>query len=91
MNIIVFIFLLLPIVYQAIFGFRANNHQAIVKQGLQSAGMEVLGVAIVYTVLHWAGDDFKTMVLYTGITFLLSIGLLVLIQNILLYLRNNQS
>lgn len=90
MNLIVFIFLFIPIVYQAIYGFRAKEYKAVNKQGLQSAGMEIIGTLIAFFIFHQAENDFKMTVLYTGFTFLLSIGMLVMIQNLLLFLKKNQ-
>jgi len=78
---------LLPTIYQAINGFRAQDRKVINKFGLQSAGMQVIGTVVGFVLYNMMNNEFKMIVLYTGVTFLLCIGLLVMIQNLLVVIK----
>ncbi|ADX67497.1 hypothetical protein [uncultured Weeksella sp.] len=90
MNILVFVFLLLPVLYQLFMGFRAKERKQLNSIGLQSAVMQIIGTVVGWILFNQIGSDFKTIVIYTGFTFLLCIGSVLMVQHILLIIRNQK-
>lgn len=88
LKIIAFIMLIFPTIYQAIVGFRTKEQAVVKKTGWQTVIMQLIGTLLAYFIFIKIGQD-KQIAIYVGFIFFLSLAILVLIQNILIYLRNN--
>ncbi|OFM84710.1 hypothetical protein HMPREF2660_00890 [Weeksella sp. HMSC059D05] len=71
-------------------GFRAKERKQLNSIGLQSAVMQIIGTVVGWILFNQIGSDFKTIVIYTGFTFLLCIGSVLMVQHILLIIRNQK-
>ncbi|WP_313375197.1 hypothetical protein [Chishuiella sp.] len=88
LKIIAFVMLIFPTIYQAIAGFRTKDQAVVKKIGWQSVIMQVIGTLLAYFIFIKIGQD-KQIAIYVGFMFFMSLAILVFIQNILIYLKNN--
>ena len=86
-TIISFVCLIIPTIHQLIFGFKAKERWAINKIGIRSATMQLAAIAIAYVLFLKIEGANPNLVLQTGITFLISVGLVVVIQHLLMTIR----
>lgn len=88
LKIIAFVMLIFPTIYQAIVGFRTKDQAVVKKIGWQSVIMQIIGTLLAYFIFIKIGQD-KQIAIYVGFMFFMSLAILVFIQNILIYLKNN--
>ena len=88
LKIIAFVMLFVPTIYQAIAGFRTKDKAVVKKVAGQAVIMQVIGTLLAYFIFMKIGND-KMIAIYGGFVFFLSLILLIFIQNILLFLKNN--
>ncbi|WP_313383280.1 hypothetical protein [Chishuiella sp.] len=88
LKIIAFVMLIFPTIYQAIAGFRTKDQAVVKKIGWQSVIMQIIGTLLAYFIFIKIGQD-KQIAIYVGFMFFMSLAILVFIQNILIYLKNN--
>lgn len=86
-TIIAFICLLIPTIHQLIWGFKAKDRLSINKTGIRSATMQLAGTAIAYILFTKMEGANPNLAFQTGITFLISVGLVVIIQHLLMTIR----
>ncbi len=91
LKILAFLLLIFPTIHQALSGFRTQDKQLLKKISWRSAFMQLFSIFIAYFIFLKSGVENPMLVAYTGITFLLSVGLLVLIQYLRIYLKENKS
>ena len=82
--------LIFPTIYQAIAGFRTKDALIVKKIAWRAVTMQVIGTALAYSIFVKIGQD-KQVGIYVGFLFFTSLAILVLIQNILIYLKNNSN
>lgn len=90
-TIIAFIALLIPTIHQLIWGFKAKTRQEINKVGIRSATMQMAATVIAYVIFLKIEGSNPNLAVQTGITFLISVGLVVVIQHLLMTLKQNKS
>ena len=90
LKIIAFVMLLVPTIYQAIAGFRTKDKEVVKKIAWQTVIMQVIGTLLAYVIFIKISQD-KQVAIYAVFIFFLSIVLLIFIQNILIFLRNNSN
>lgn len=90
LKLLAFLLLLFPTIHQAIAGFRTKDSVALKQISWRSAFMQLFSIFIAYVVFLQSDDDNPMLAAYTGITFLLTLGLLILIQHLLLFLKDNK-
>lgn len=88
LKIIAFVMLIFPTIYQSIAGFRTKDQAVVKKIGWQSVIMQIIGTLLAYFIFIKIGQD-KQIAIYVGFMFFMSLAILVFIQNILIYLKNN--
>lgn len=86
-TLIAFFCLLIPTIHQLIFGFLAKDRWSINKVGIRSATMQLAGTAIAYILFMKMEGANPNLAFQTGITFLISVGLVVVIQHLLMTIR----
>jgi len=89
-TIIAFICLIIPTIHQLIFGFKPKDRAGINKVGLRSATMQMAAILIAYLIFLKIEGANAMLAVYTGITFLISVGLVVVIQHLLLTLKQKK-
>lgn len=89
-TIIAFVCLFIPTIHQLIFGFKPKDRIGINKVGLRSVTMQIAAILIAYVLFLKIDGANPMLAVYTGITFLISVGLVIIIQHLLLTLKQNK-
>ena len=90
LKIIAFSMLIFPTIYQGIAGFRTKDANVVKKIAWRAVLMQIMGTLLAYFIFIKIGQD-KQVAIYVGFMFFTSLAILVLIQNILIYLKNNSN
>ncbi|HBX62227.1 MULTISPECIES: hypothetical protein [Empedobacter] len=90
LKIIAFSMLIFPTIYQGIAGFRTKDAAVVKKVAWRAVLMQIMGTLLAYFIFIKIGQD-KQVAIYVGFMFFTSVAILVLIQNILIYLKNNSN
>lgn len=90
LKIIAFIMLIFPTIYQGIAGFKTKDSAIVKKIAWRAVMMQVMGTLLAYFIFIKIGQD-KQVAIYVGFMFFTSLAILVLIQNVLIYLKNNSN
>lgn len=89
-TIIAFVCMLIPTIHQLIFGFKPKDRAGINKIGMRSATMQMVAAAIGYVLFSKIEGANPKLIVETGMLFLVSVGLVVVIQHLLLTLKQGK-
>lgn len=89
-TLIAFICLLIPTLHQLIFGFKPKDRAGINKIGMRSATMQMAAAAIAYTIFSKIEGSNPKLAIEAGMLFLVSVGLVVIIQHLILTLKQGK-
>lgn len=89
-TIIAFVCMLIPTIHQLIFGFKPKDRAGINKVGMRSATMQMVAAAIGYVLFIKIEGANPKLIIEAGMLFLVSVGLVVIIQHLLLTLKQGK-
>ena len=89
-TIIAFIGLFIPTIHQLIWGFKAKTRPEINKVGLRSGMIQMTTTLIAYIIFLKIEGANPKLAFEVGMLFLISVGLVVIIQHLLLTLKQGK-
>ena len=89
-TIIAFIGLFIPTIHQLIWGFKAKTRPEINKVGLRSGMIQMTTTLIAYIIFLKIEGANPNLAFEVGMLFLISVGLVVIIQHLLLTLKKGK-
>ena len=89
-TIIAFVGLLIPTIHQLIWGFKAKTRGEINKVGLRSGMIQMTTTLIAYIIFMKIEGANPKLAFEVGMLFLVSVGLVVVIQHLLMTLKQNK-
>ncbi len=89
-TLIAFICLLIPTIHQLIFGFKPKDRAGINKIGIRSGTMQIAAAIIAYVIFLKIEGANPKLAIEAGLLFLISVGMVVIIQHLLLTLKQGK-